>query len=160
VARALVPVALLFILAACGGGARTQVASTRVLHGHGFSFSVPKTWRSTVSGREATAAKGGVAVSVQRFLLTKPYRPAEFAAVTKELDRTAAELASQARTPLVLRETTTVAGRRIRAYRYGTIRIGFVLVDKLEYQLLCRFGKGDRDRDGACAMLFSSFSLR
>jgi hypothetical protein len=35
-----------------------------------------------------------------------------------------------------------------------------VLVDKLEYQLLCRLGAGGGDPAGACALLFSSFTLR
>jgi len=96
---------------------------------------------------------------VQTFALLKPYRPEEFAAVTKELDRDAEHLAAQAGRPLTSRETTTVAGMKIRAYRYGTTRIGFVLVAKLEYQLLCRLGSGGADPDGACALLFSSFSL-
>src|SRR6185437_1326119 len=110
-----------------------------------FSFSVPKTWRSTVSDRVVRAASGGSAVSVQTFSLVKPYRPEEFAAVTEELDRDAEQLAAQAGRPLAAKETTTVAGRKIRAYRYGTTRIGFVLVDKLEYQLLCRLGSGGTD---------------
>lgn len=96
---------------------------------------------------------------MQTFSLLKPYRPDQFAAVTKELDRDAEQLAAQAGKPLKTRETTTVAGMKIRAYRYGTTRIGFVLVDKLEYQLLCRLGSDGGDPDGACAMLFSSFSL-
>jgi hypothetical protein len=130
-----------------------------VLHGTGFSFSVPKAWRSTISERIVRAASGRSEVSVQTFPLLKPYRPEQFAAVTKELDRDAQQLAAQAGKPLEARETTTVAGLKIRAYRYGTTRIGFVLVDKLEYQLLCRLGSGGSDPDGACAMLFSSFSL-
>ena len=130
-----------------------------MLHGTGFSFSVPKTWRSTVSARIVQAESGGAEVSVQTFTLLKPYRPAQFAAVTKELDRDARQLAAQAGKPLAERETTTVAGLKIRAYRYGTTRIGFVLVDKLEYQLLCRLGSGGSDPDGACATLFSSFTL-
>jgi hypothetical protein len=130
-----------------------------VVHGTGFTFSVPKAWRSTVSAQVVRAAGGRSEVSVQTFPLLRRYRPAEFSAVTKELDRDAKQLAAQAGKPLVASETTTVAGMKIRAYRYGTTRIGFVLVDKLEYQLLCRLGSGGTDPDGACAMLFSSFSL-
>jgi hypothetical protein len=130
-----------------------------VLHGTGFSFSVPKAWRSFISTRVVRAASGRSEVSVQTFSLLRPYKPEQFAAVTKELDRDAQQLAAQAGKPLETRETTTVAGMKIRAYRYGTTRIGFVLVDKLEYQLLCRLGSGGTDPDGACAMLFSSFTL-
>jgi hypothetical protein len=155
----LVPLALISILAACGGGTQNEAASTRVLHGTGFSFSVPKAWRSFISTRVVRAASGRSEVSVQTFSLLRPYKPEQFAAVTKELDRDAQQLAAQAGKPLETRETTTVAGMKIRAYRYGTTRIGFVLVDKLEYQLLCRLGSGGTDPDGACAMLFSSFTL-
>jgi hypothetical protein len=130
-----------------------------VLHGTGFSISVPKAWRSRVSARIVLATSGSSEVSVQTFPLLKPYRPAEFAAVTKELDRDAEQLAAQAGKPLATKETTIVSGLKIRAYGYGRTRIGFVLVDKLEYQLLCRLGAGGSDPDGACATLFSSFSL-
>ncbi len=130
-----------------------------MVHGTGFSFSVPKAWRSTVSAGVVRAAGGGSEVSVQTFSLLKPYRPDAFAAVTKELDRDAEQLAAQAGKPLAVKETTTVAGMKIRAYRYGTTRIGFVLVDKLEYQLLCRLGSGGSDPGGACATLFSGFCL-
>jgi hypothetical protein len=159
VARALIPLALVSILAACGGATQKEAASSRVLHGTDFSFSVPKAWRSTVSAGIVRAASGRSEVSVQTFSLLKPYRPEEFAAVTKELDRDAEHLAAQAGRPLTSRETTTVAGMKIRAYRYGATRIGFVLVGRREYQLLCRLGSGGSDPDGACALLFSSFSL-
>src|SRR5262249_40400700 len=92
VARAFLPLALVSILAACGGGTQNQAAPTRVLHGAGFSFSVPKAWRSTVSPRIVRAASGPSEVSVQTFPLLKPYKPEEFAAVTRELDRDAQQL--------------------------------------------------------------------
>ena len=47
----------------------------------------------------------------------------------------------------------TVANRKVRAYRYGDKRIGFVLVGKREYQLFCRHAAT------ACDLLFSSFTL-
>jgi hypothetical protein len=97
-------------------------------------------------------------VSVRTFTLVKPYDPAMFAAVTAELDRDAAKLAAQAGVPLAVKETTKVAGQRIRAYRYGDTRIGFFFVGRREYQLLCRYGSGGADKDGACALLFASFS--
>ena len=48
-----------------------------------------------------------------------------------------------------------VAGEKIRAYRFGTMRIGFVLAGKREYQLLCE----NRGARGACALLFKSFTV-
>ena len=57
-------------------------------------------------------------------------------------------------------KTTTVDGGKIRAYRFEAkglqTRVGFVLRGKREYQLLCQASSGDPD--GACALLFSSFS--
>ena len=58
-------------------------------------------------------------------------------------------------------------GQKVRAYRLtvkpasGTAfdeRIGFVLHGKREYQLLCRAPVGAGDPDGACALLYSTFT--
>ena len=55
----------------------------------------------------------------------------------------------------------SVDGRKIRAYRFANdstqTKIGFVLVDKREYQLLCEMSAGATDPDGACATLFATF---
>jgi hypothetical protein len=99
------------------------------------------------------ATHGSALVSVTRFPLLKRYDPAKFGAAARELDRVAAQLAKQAGGTLDSKETTTVAGRRIRAYRYGDKRIGFVLEGKQEYQLFCS-GAAD-----ACDLLFGSFEL-
>ena len=93
------------------------------------------------------------------YLLQKPYRPALFAAAAKELDGIAAKLAAQAGESPTQKETTTVDGEKIRAYRFGTTRIGFVLVGKREYQLLCQLPPGGLDAGGACALLFKSFTV-
>jgi hypothetical protein len=96
-------------------------------------------------------------------MLVKPYSPTLFGRAAKELDQVAVRLATQAGAHLSERSTTTVDGRRIRAYRYATdavqTRIGFVLAGRREVQLLCRAPAGDGDPDGACALLFSSFSV-
>jgi hypothetical protein len=99
------------------------------------------------------ARRGAGLVSVSVFPLVKAYDPGKFAAAAKELDGVAARLAQQAGAPLTTRETVTVANRKIRAYRYGGRRIGFVLVGKREYQLFCRGAAK------ACDLLFSSFTL-
>jgi len=90
---------------------------------------------------------------VTTYTLQKPYTPALFAAAAKELDGVAGKLAAAAGTTLNEKQTLTVAGEKIRAYRFGAMRIGFVLVGKREYQLLCQ---GATD---ACAALFKSFSV-
>jgi hypothetical protein len=104
------------------------------------------------------AAKGGSLVSVTRFPLLKPYEPAKFQAAARELDGVAAQLAAKAGGKVTKRETTDVAGRKIRAYTIEangmTTRIGFVLVDKTEYQLVCSPAART-----ACDLLFSTFAL-
>ena len=99
------------------------------------------------------ARHAGGLVSVTTFPLLKPYDPASFAAAARELDHVAARLAKQAGTPLASSETVTVADRKVRAYRYGDNRIGFVLVGKREYQLFCERAAS------ACDLLFGSFTL-
>jgi len=100
-----------------------------------------------------TAHRGVGLVSVSIFPLVKAYDPAKFAAAAKELDGVAAQLAQQAGTTLTRSETVTVGNRKVRVYRYGDKRIGFVLVGKREYQLFCRHAAT------ACDLLFSSFTL-
>jgi len=129
-----------------------------VLRGGGFSVAVPSAWRSRAGGGLVAARSGPAAVSVRTFTLLKRYDPSRFAAAAKELDGIAAKLAAEAGTTLSESRTTTVDGRRIRAYSYDATRIGFVLVGRREYQLLCRLGPGGADKDGACALLFASFN--
>lgn len=99
------------------------------------------------------ARAGRALVSVTVFPLRRAYRPSQFDAAATELDRVATKLAAQAGATVSERLTTTVADRRIRAYRYARTRVGFVLVDRREYELLC-VGQSD-----ACALLFSSFEV-
>jgi hypothetical protein len=90
---------------------------------------------------------------VTTYTLQKAYRPAIFPAAARELDRVAGQLATQAGEQLTERQTVEVAGQKVRAYRFGSTRIGFVLVGKREYELLCR------DPGSACDLLFKSFSV-
>ena len=110
------------------------------------------------TGKNLVATKGNGLVSVTRFTLIKPYEPAKFQAAAKELDGVAAQLAEQNGGKVTKRETTRVAGRKIRAYTIAangrTMRIGFVLDDKSEYQLVCSGAART-----ACDLLFSSFAL-
>jgi hypothetical protein len=158
VTRILVPLAVLFILSACGGATQTKAKSTRVVRGAGFSFSVPQAWQSSSANGIVAARRGRAVVSVRTFTLVKRYDPARFDAAAKELDGIAAKLAAAAGAPLAEKQTTTVAGEKIRAYRFGSTRIGFFLTGRREYQLLCRLAPDGTDRDGACALLFASFN--
>jgi hypothetical protein len=161
-AKAFVPLALLFILAGCGSSTRHERVPTRVVHGTGFSFTAPRTWRVSRSTKAVVASRGKSLVSATRFTLLKRYDPSTFARVTVELDRDAAKLAQDAGGSLTQKETTMVDGRKIRAYRYTAhgyaTRIGFVLHERQEVQLLCRARAGAGDPDGACALLFGTFS--
>jgi len=162
-AKALLPLILLFILAACGGSAKPEAAATVQLHGPGLRFSAPSGWEVRRAATSVSAAKGEARVSVTVFKLLKPYAPALFGRAAKELDGVAAKLAAQDGSTVQKRETTTVDGRKIRAYRFANdtlqTRIGFVLVGRREYQLLCEAPAGTRDPDGACTLLFSSFNV-
>jgi hypothetical protein len=152
-ARVFLPLTLLFILSACGSGTKTHLVSTRVVVGPGFRFSVPAGWKTSRTPRAVTVQGGSSRVSVTTYTLQKPYSPALFAAAAKELDGVAGRLAAAAGTTLSEQKTVDVAGEKIRAYRFGTMRIGFVLRGKREYQLLC-------DNPGeACALLFKTFTV-
>jgi hypothetical protein len=158
VAKAGIPLALLFILAACGGSTEPKAVSSRVVSGPGFTFSLPTGWTVRKTEKTLAATRGGGVVSVTRFALLKPYEPAKFAAAAKELDGVAAQLAQRNGGTLTKRETVEVAGRKVRAYTMKanatTMRIAFVLDDKSEYQLVC-----SGDARTACDLLFSTFAL-
>jgi hypothetical protein len=124
-----------------------------VVLGRGFSFSAPVGWKTSRTPRAVTVQSAGSRVSVTTYTLQKPYNPTLFAAAAKELDGLAAKLAAAAGEAITEKQTVDVAGERIRAYRFGTVRIGFVFAGKREYQLLCE-NPGD-----ACALLFKSFSV-
>jgi hypothetical protein len=154
----------------CGSSARREVA-TRVVRGPAFRFSAPSAWSvhataTVVTVRSRAAPPAIVSAAVYR--LARSYTSARFAAATKELDSVAARLAGKAGGSVTVGETTTVDGRKIRAYRFTARsaegqryedRIGFVLSGKREVQLLCQAPAGIGDPDGACALLFDSFRL-
>ena len=126
--------------------------------GPGFTVSVPQGWTVRKSGKSLVATRGNGLVSVTRFTLVKPYEPSKFQAAAKELDGVAAKLAEQNGGKVTKRETTVVGGQKIRAYTIvsngNSMRIGFVLDDKSEYQLVCSGAART-----ACDLLFSSFAL-
>jgi hypothetical protein len=158
-AKAGLPLALLFILSACGGSTAPEATpASRTVAGPGFRIAVPQDWTVRKTRTSVTAKQYGDLVSVTQFPLLKAYDPSKFDAASKELDRVAAQLASKHGTTLSTRETTTVDGRRVRAYRFtagGTdMRIGFVLDGKTEYQLVC-----SGDTAAPCDLLFSSFTV-
>ena len=101
-------------------------------------------------------------LEVLHFTLEKAYRADRFGAVTRELDRDAAGLATQNSGQVVKRATMQLARRKTRYYKidYGpgtTEEIAFVLDAKNEYQALCR--RTASGSDASCAQFFASFAL-
>ncbi len=160
-----------FLVAACGLASSPQRASTQIVEGPGFRFSTPASWRVRRSSGAVAARSPRVAaalVSAAVYRLARPYTPDRFAEAARELDAVAARLARAAGGHVVAGETTTAAGRKIRAYRFTLRddagrhlvgRVGFVLAGKREVQLLCQAPAGAGDPDEACALLFSSFAF-
>ncbi len=161
---------LAFLAASCGGAAKHAQTAQKAVHGAGFRFEAPAGWSTRRTGTAVVVRRdpaGGTLVSATAFTLLKAYSPKLFDRAAKELDRVAANLASQAHGTLTESATVTVDGKRIRAYRLRVHpksgaaydeRIGFVLQGTREYQLLCRAPAGSSDPDGACALLYSSFT--
>lgn len=148
----------MFIFTLTGCGSRSRAASTQLVQGNGYEVSVPRAWSTTLRSNGVTARSGGATVSVTRFRLQRAYDSSMFAAAVPQLDRVAVGLAADEGATLTSRTTERVAGRRSRVYRYRDTKIGFVLVGRYEYQLLCRSGGGG-DPGRACALLFSSFDI-
>jgi hypothetical protein len=134
------------------------------VRGSGFRFAAPAGWAVERSPRVVQASDGLDLVSVTRYPLVRAFRPALWAKVVPELDRAAAGVAEQQNGRVVSSRTTTVAGRRARAYDIEYERDGkqlverftFVLRGKTEYYLLCRYDGGDTD---ACDRLLATFAL-
>ena len=158
-------------LGACGGAAKqAQPAGNAVVKGFGFQFEAPSGWTTKSTGMSTEArrdAAGRTLVSATAFTLLKPYTAKLFAKAARELDGVAAKLAAQSKSKLSESKTITVDGQKVRAYRLTVHpasgpsfdeRIGFVLLGKREYQLLCRAPVGSGDPDGACKLLYSSFT--
>ncbi len=160
---------LAVLLAGCGGGGSKQAASaTHQVTGAGFTFGVPADWQVTGAGRHVTVKQGGgsALVSVDVLPLLKRYQPALFTRAIGELDRVTAALAAKLGGKVIAGRTIIVGGFRARQYdlaytRSGTAlveRITYVLREKSEYYLLCRWSAGEGE-PSACALLTSSFRL-
>lgn len=117
------------------------------------------------SQRSVQSAHGLQVVSVTRFPLLHAFRPALWPKAVPEMDRSAEGLAADQHGTVTARVTTTVSGQKARRYdivyeldgKKLTERVGFVLRDQTEYELLCRFEQGKSA--SACDTLFASFRL-
>jgi hypothetical protein len=164
--------AALAALSACGGGGSSGSSSPpRIIRGDGFRFSAPGDWHVKRLGNEVSAAPKPIAaelVSVTTFPLLKPYKPSLFPAATKELDASAAQLATRLGGSVKERGTTSVAGQSVRRYlivypqdrrdpkETYSGRITFVLRGKDEYELLCRWAGSESEPD-YCTQLERTF---
>lgn len=146
-------------LAACGGPSRP---TTQTVVGVGFSFQAPPTWRLSRGAASVVASSGRVdLVEVIHYTLERAYRPALFAAASRELDGVVERLASQSHGRLAGRSSVEVAGTRATDYRVAyssgrMLEIAFFLRGQSEYELLCR--RRSSEPDLTCAQLFSSFA--
>ncbi len=137
--------------------------------GSGYQFSAPGDWEVAKAGRNATARPGSgpMLASVSVLELRKRYRPALFAGVARELDRITAALAAKLGGKVVARRSVVVGGIRSRQYEVAYTpadvrlidRITYVLRNKTEYYLLCRW-PADEAVPAACAQLTSTFRVR
>ena len=135
------------------------------MSGEGFTFSAPAAWPVERRGGVVEVGHGTDLVSVTRYPLLRRFRPGLWAKVVPELDRAAAAVARQQQGKVADPQTVTVGGQEARRYdvlyeRDGkelTERITFVLREKTEYLLLCRYERG-RPTD-ACELLLRSFRL-
>ena len=153
---------VLLLAAGCGGGGGTKA---RVVRSEGFTFSAPAAWAVQSRGGVVEVGKGTDLVSVTRFPLLRRFRPELWAKVVPELDRAASAVAGQQNGTVVNPQTLVVGGQKARRYdvvyeRDGkklTERITFVLREKTEYLLLCRYERGGPT--DACELLLRSFRL-
>jgi hypothetical protein len=155
-------------LVACGGGGGSKQPAAQTIRGSSFVFRAPSSWHVKRRGTQVSAAPKPIApelVSVSVFPLLRAYRPELFTAASRELDRTARQLASQQKGSVESSSTVVVAGIRSRQYvlRYASgshdfrQRIIFVLRGRTEFQLLCRWD-ASQDEPAACAQLAATFS--
>jgi hypothetical protein len=150
------------LAAGCGGSGGTK---ERVVPGEGFTFSAPAAWTVERRGGVVEAGQGTDLVSVTRYPLLRRFRPGLWAKVVPELDRAAAAVARQQQGKVADPQTVRVGGQEARRYdvlyeREGkelTERITFVLREKREYLLLCRYERGGPT--DACELLLRSFRL-
>jgi hypothetical protein len=136
-----------------------------VVQGEGFRFGAPVGWKVERRAAELLVGDGTDLVSVTRYPLLRRFRSGQWAKVVPELDRAAAALARQQTGTIADPKTITVGGQAARRYdvlyerdgRKLTERITFVLREKTEYLLLCRYERGAST--DACDRLLGSFRL-
>src|SRR6476659_9352435 len=147
----------LLVVSGCGS---TTAQKGYVIRGTGFTFEAPAQW-----GVSRQAAEGTQLISVTRFPLLRRFKPALWDKAVPELDRAAAGVAEQQQGTVSDPRTITIDGQKARRYEIAYAaegkqlveRIAFVLREKTEYLLLCRYERGGST--DACDGLLTSFRL-
>jgi hypothetical protein len=158
-------VCAVLIAAGCGGGAQAQ---QHVVAGTGYTFEAPAKWGVARSARQVQANAGShsaALIAVSRFSLLHVFRPALWKKVVHELDDAADAIARQQHGSVTSAKDVTIAGEQARRYKVAydlhgrklVEELAFVLRQKTEYLLLCRYEQG-KSHD-ACDRLMSSFKL-
>lgn len=144
----------------CGGSGAKEPASQTV-SGRGFRFDAPSGWQVTVGNGRASASHDDELVQVAAFPLQKPYSPALFDQVERELQARMKQVAAETGGTVSGGGVVTAGGIRSHSY---SLKVGdhvdeytFVLRGMREYQLLCR-RKASSD-DGNCRRLVTSFKV-
>jgi hypothetical protein len=149
---------LALILAGCGGAG---AAKEQVVRGQGFSFDAPARWKVEHSGERITARHDSELVQVSTFLLVKPYRPALYDAVARELSTRMRQVAQRVGGGLEDHGEVVADGIRSHVYRVTAgdhvDEYTFVFTGRVEYQLLCR--RMSSTGSGFCKRLVGSFRL-
>jgi hypothetical protein len=146
------------ILAGCGGSSEPN-AHPQVVRGRGFSFEAPAGWRVQHSVQGSAAARGSELVQVSTFPLARPYTPALFGRVARELRLRMQTIAHETNGTLTGMNTVTAGG--VKSHRFDVKvddhvdQYTFVLIGKREYQLLCRVQTSSSD--AFCSDLLTSF---
>ena len=128
--------------------------------GPGFRFEAPASWKVERAARQVTVSRDSELVRIASFTLVKPYAPALFDRVARELDVRMADVASRTGGKVTGKDTVTVAGIKSHAYH---VDVGdhvdeytFVLQGKHEYLLLCR--RRASSSAAFCKSLVTSFA--
>jgi hypothetical protein len=146
------------ILTGCGGSGAKEPA-TQTVSGRGFRFDAPHGWQVTVGKNRASASHDDELLQIAAFPLQKPYSPALFAEVERELRTRMKQVAEETGGTVSGSGAVTAGG--IRSHSYD-LTVGdhvdqytFVLRGMREYQLLCR-RKASSAEDN-CRRLVTSF---
>ena len=129
--------------------------------GTGFRFAAPAGWAIQHGLSAVTAAQATRSSECRRNPLARPYAPALFTKVARELKVRMSALAAQSGGKIDSTGVATADGIKAHVWRITTgddlDEYTFVLRGRREYQLLCRRPAGSGD--AACRQLVSTFRL-